>query len=106
MIRAKVNRVVDGDTMTVTATFSVRLDFIDAPETKGDERADGLTTKEYLKERLEGKEIELDIKKFDMYGRALAVPYLDDENICGELLKKGLAEVYSPVNHNNGKKDH
>jgi endonuclease YncB( thermonuclease family) len=37
-----------------------------------------------------------------MYGRALAVIYLDGENINGELIKKGLVEIYTPANHNNG----
>jgi micrococcal nuclease len=102
MIKANVARVVDGDTVEVTAKFKVRLDFVDAPETKGSEREEGLKTKQYVIDRLTGKDIDLDVKCFDMYGRALAVIYLDGENINGELIKKGLVEIYTPANHNNG----
>jgi micrococcal nuclease len=105
MIKAHVARVVDGDTVEVTATFKVRMDFVDAPETKGSERSQGLVTKQYVIDRLTGKDVDLDVKCFDMYGRALAVIYLDGENINGELIKKGLVEIYSPALHNDGKLD-
>jgi endonuclease YncB( thermonuclease family) len=42
MIDAKVTRVVDGDTFDVTATFRVRMDFIDAPEKTGKEKTERL----------------------------------------------------------------
>ena len=105
MIKAHVARVIDGDTIEVTSTFRVRMDFVDAPETKGSERPQGLVTKQYVIDRLTGKDIDLDVKCFDMYGRALAVIYLDGENINGELIKKGLVEIYSPALHNDGKLD-
>jgi endonuclease YncB( thermonuclease family) len=105
MINAKVNRVVDGDTLEVTATFKVRMDFIDAPETKGVEKPKGLVTKQWLKERVEGKTVQLDIKTKDMYERFLSVVYMDDININGEMVKQHLAEIYSPLNHNDGQED-
>lgn len=105
MINAKVNRVVDGDTFDVTATFRVRMDFIDAPEKTGVEKPKGIVSFQHLRERLEGKNVQLDVKKFDTYDRALCVVYIDDVNINGEMVKQHLAEIYSPANHNDGKED-
>lgn len=105
MINAKVNRVVDGDTFDVTATFRVRMDFIDAPEKTGVEKPKGLVSFEYLKDRIEGKTVKLDVKKFDTYDRALCVVYLDTINVNGEMVKQHMAEIYSPATHNDGKED-
>jgi micrococcal nuclease len=106
MIKAKVLRVVDGDTVQVQIVTNLRLDFIDAPETKGAEKQQGLITKQWLIDTLPpGSLIDLDIKKFDIYDRPLSVVYKDGVNINGELLKQRLAEVYTPANHNNGKID-
>ena len=106
MIKAKVNRVVDGDTVEVQATLKLRLDFIDAPETRGIEKEAGLVSKQWLVDALPpGTVIDMDIKTFDMYYRALTVIYKDGVNINGEMVKLKLAEIYSPANHNNGKLD-
>jgi micrococcal nuclease len=105
MIDATVDRVIDGDTLEVTAKFRVRLDFIDAPETRGVEKPKGVISKQWLKERIEGKTVQLDIKKEDIYHRSLTVVYKDGVNINGEMLKHNLAEIYSPLNHNDGQQD-
>lgn len=106
IIDAKVLRVIDGDTIVVSIDkMNVRLDFIDAPETRGVEKEDGLVTKEWLKEQIEGKTIQLDIKSQDMYHRFLSVVYRDGINLNGEMVKLNLAEIYNPSNHNNGIKD-
>lgn len=105
MINATVNRVVDGDTIEVTAKFRVRMDFIDAPETKGVEKPKGVISKDWLKKRIEGKTVQLDVKTKDIYDRFLSVVYLDDVNINGEMIKHSLAEIYSPANHNDGQQD-
>lgn len=102
MLTGKVLRVIDGDTIEIQATMRVRLDFIDAPETRGPEREQGLKVKQWLTERLSEKTVELDIKKSDMYDRFLAVVYIDGENINGEMVKKGLVEIYQPNHHNDG----
>ena len=105
MINATVNRVVDGDTLEVTAKFKVRMDFIDAPETRGVEKPKGVVSKEWLKERIEGQTVQLDIKTKDMYDRFLSVVYQEGVNINGEMVKHNLAEIYSPLNHNDGQQD-
>jgi micrococcal nuclease len=105
MINATVNRVIDGDTLEVTAKFKVRMDFIDAPETKGVEKTKGDISKQWLKNRIEGRTVQLDVKTKDIYDRFLSVVYKDGININGEMVKQHLAEVYSPFNHDNGKED-
>jgi micrococcal nuclease len=104
MIEATIVRVVDGDTIKVKVDeLDVRLDFIDAPETRGEEKELGLKTKEWLQKELKvGDKVMLDVKKEDTYGRQLSVVYKGERNINGELLKKKLAEVYTPEHHNNG----
>lgn len=104
MLDARVTRVVDGDTIEVTATIMVRMDFINAPETRGAERLEGIKVKNWLINRLkQGDLVELDIKTFDMYQRALAVVYKDGVNVNGEMLEKGLVEVYAPGRVGDGK---
>lgn len=106
IIDAKVLRVIDGDTIEVSVDkMKIRFDFIDSPETRGVEKEDGLITKEWLKEQIEGKTIQLDIKSQDMYHRFLSVVYRDGINLNGEMVKLNLAEIYSPTNHNNGEKN-
>jgi micrococcal nuclease len=105
MINAKVNRVVDGDTLEVTSTFKVRMDFIDAPETKGIEKPKGMVSKQWLKDRIEGKTVQLDVKTKDMYDRFLSVVYQDGVNVNGEMVKQHMAEIYSPANHDDGEED-
>lgn len=106
IIDAHVLRVIDGDTIECSIEkIKIRLDFINAPETRGTEKADGLITKEWLKERLEGKTVQLDIKTQDMYHRFLSVVYQDDVNINGLMLSEKLVEIYNPKNYNNGKLD-
>lgn len=106
MLDCKVLRVVDGDTIEVSIDkMKIRLDFLDAPETKGVEKPQGLISKQWLKDQIEGQVVQLDIKEQDTFGRFLSVIYKDDINLNGEMIKKNYAEFYSPKNHNNGKVD-
>jgi micrococcal nuclease len=105
MIDAKVLRVIDGDSIEVQTKLTIRLDFINAPETKGVEKVEGILTKQWLKDRIEGETVQLDIKTKDMYNRFLSVIYKDGVNVNGEMVEKDLAEIYSPNTHNDGKTD-
>jgi endonuclease YncB( thermonuclease family) len=98
--KGKVTQVLDGDTIKVEMTL--RLNRIDALETKGVEKAGGLITKEYLTARLLGKHVDLQLISRDYYKRVLAEVYLKDVNIGDELLEKKMVEVYKTKNHNNG----
>jgi endonuclease YncB( thermonuclease family) len=100
-VKGKFERVIDGDTLAFI--FNCRLNRIDAPETKGQERQLGQVTKNYVIERMKNaKDIKIDIVDRDYYARILIELYIDGVNINDELVEKRLAEIYKPKNHNNG----
>jgi len=104
--KAKVISVYDGDTITVDIDLGVgiwlrgqkiRLYGIDAPETRGEEREEGIKVREWLRDKILGKEIILEtIKdKKGKYGRLLGNVWLEGdvvyENINELLVEKGFA---------------
>ena len=104
--RAKVVRVVDGDTMildidlgfdVVLRNQSVRLYKVDTPECRTrnlEEKALGLKAKERLKELCEGTFRIKSLGK-GKYGRILGIPYTaDGEDICQKLIKEKHAVEY------------
>jgi endonuclease YncB( thermonuclease family) len=109
MLDCKLVKVLDGDTIKVNATFSVRLVMVDTPEKVGIEKEAGLASKAFLEKLLEGKQLKLDVMKTDMYDRFLSVLFLEDEktgelfNANGELIKNKKAEFYIPGHHADGK---
>jgi len=117
--KAKVVKIVDGDTIDfslalgfhMTTEIRTRLKGIDTPEMRGEERYDGLISKEFVVETLgSAKEIMVRTHKTGKYGRWLAdilfKPLVEDPNmpekvIDGDyinlnqlLLVKGLAKKY------------
>ena len=101
--KGKVTQVLDGDTIKVELTL--RLNRIDALETKGIEAQGGLQTKEWLTNRLLGKHVDLQLISRDYYKRVLAEVFLKEVNIGDEMINDKLVEVYKTKNHNNGKLD-
>ena len=104
---AKLDRVVDGDTVDAMIDLGfdtwvhkrIRLLGIDAPETRTrdlDEKAQGLATKERLTGILEAAEgmFVLHSHGVGKYGRCLGTIMVGEENINELLLVEGLAEVY------------
>jgi len=104
---AKLDRVVDGDTIDAmidlgfdTWVFKrIRLLGIDAPETRTRdlvEKEAGLKTKERLKVLLgpEGSPFVLRSNSVGKYGRVLGTIWVGEKNINDLLLEEGLAEVY------------
>jgi len=81
----------------------IRCAFIDAPEL---EQRGGCEARQFLTALIGGRKVWLDIrmkmdtgKSFDRYGRIVAVPYLDDQNIEIDMLLNGWAwvlERYGP----------
>ena len=115
--KAKVIKVVDGDTVDVDIDLGfgvwlkderVRIMGIDTPESRTRNKAEkvlGLAAKKRMKE-LCGKEIyveSLNRGKLDKYGRLLANMFTKDskENICKTLIKEGHA-----IKYNGSKKTH
>jgi micrococcal nuclease len=102
-----VVRVVDGDTVygDVDLGFNVgnkkmefRLAKINTPEIKGTTREAGLTSKQYVEDKIMGKEVIIVTKKDtkEKYGRYLAEVFYKDEtgnyiSLNEELIQKGLA---------------
>ena len=84
--KAKVTKVVDGDTVYVEADLGffikthlkLRLAGINAPEIRGEERPKGLEATEYLKKLLGDREVIIETEKTGKYGRWIAKIYLEE----------------------------
>jgi len=105
--KAKIERVVDGDTVdafvdlgfSVWIKQSLRLYGIDTPETRTldlVEKVAGLACKKWLEEQVAAaKEVTIKSIKVDKYGgRYLAILYLDGRDINQEMLNNGMAKPY------------
>ncbi len=106
--RALVVSVYDGDTCTVDIDLGmgvwvrgekIRLYRINTPEVRGDQREDGLISRDRLRELIDGKSIILETirDKKGKYGRYLGEIWLETEggdpvNINDLLVSEGLAE--------------
>lgn len=100
--KATIVKVYDGDTVTaeidlgfkIKVTKTIRLYGLDTPEVRGDERPDGLISRDRLRERILDKEVVIKTMKDKKgkYGRYIAEIYLEDENINEWLITEGLAE--------------
>jgi endonuclease YncB( thermonuclease family) len=105
-VQAVVERVVDGDTVDVrahiwlgqTLTVRVRIDGVDAPETRSDcadERRRALAARDYLAKRLLDKEITLIGVVYDKFGGRVRAGIRDaDGDVAGALIAEGLARPY------------
>lgn len=97
-----VVRVVDGDTIVVDyngVEEKVRLIGVDTPESvhpDSDKNTEaGILASDYTKQRLEGKQVELefDVQQRDQYGRLLAYVWVDGVMYNKTLLKDGVANL-------------
>lgn len=101
---AHVVKVYDGDTVTVDVDLGfkikhrviLRLYGIDTPEIRGEERPEGLVSRDYVADKILNKDIIIETfkKAGDKYGRWLATIYVDGVNLNQELVEQGLAEKY------------
>jgi len=90
--KAKVERIVDGDTIVLSSGSIVRYVGITAPE--NNEPFENESTEENRK-LVEGKTVSLeyDNYKADKFGRILTYVFVDGKNVSVELARKGLAQV-------------
>jgi micrococcal nuclease len=96
--RATVLSVYDGDTMTCNIEIGfdlyklekVRLSGIDAPEVRGEERPEGLKSRDALRELTLGKQLRLVNEGTGKYGRTIATLYLDTINISDWMVRNGI----------------
>lgn len=106
-VTAEVRRVLDGDTLEVSARIwlgqevetKVRLAGIDAPELRGAceaERAAARAAQAWLDARLVGASVRLVDVRFDKYGGRVLARVLDAEgrDVGDALVTEGLARAY------------
>jgi micrococcal nuclease len=90
----RVREVIDGDTVKLTSGVHLRYIGIDAPE-QGEslfQQAKSENEKMTLGKKIR---VEFDKEKKDKYNRILAYVFVDSLMVQKELLKRGLAYVYS-----------
>lgn len=94
-ISGKVISVADGDTMTILTAdkkqLKIRLSGIDAPE-KGQDF--GTVARQQLNNLCYGKNVTVESKGEDQYGRVLGVVYVDGLNVNEYMVRNGLAWYY------------
>jgi len=101
--KARIVSVYDGDTVTADVDLGfhtwvhgekLRLSRINAPEIRGSERPRGLVSRDWLRERLMGKEVLIRTTKDKKgkYGRYLVEIFLDGRNVNDWLVEEGMAE--------------
>ena len=103
--KAKLDRVVDGDTVDanidlgfdITIHKRIRLAGIDSPESRTrdlEEKKRGLASKDRLIELLGDGSFILESKEVGKYGRVLGTLHIDEMNINNTLVKEGHAIEY------------
>ena len=104
----KVERVIDGDTFTISNGKRIRMLEVDTPESVNPDKSKntpfGKEASKYTKKRLKkGTLVKLThaVEKQDKYGRELCYVYLPDGTFYNrELIKKGYAKVLT-IGENN-----
>ena len=96
MLSGKVVKIADGDTFTLLVKgnlqVKVRLHGIDCPENG---QPFGNNAKQFISEKIFGKQIIVEIRQKDRYGRTVGIVLTDTgENLNELLLQKGLAWHY------------
>ena len=98
---ATIVSVYDGDTVRANIVLlgnlallneSVRLDGIDAPEIRGEERPEGLLSRDYLRSILPEAVTLCINQQRGKYGRLIAAILVDGESINDHLVRMGYAE--------------
>lgn len=103
-VEAKVDRVVDGDTIVVLIdgkTEKVRLLRVNTPESVHPDKKQnipaGTVASDYTKTQLAGKTVELETEgpDRDKYDRLLRNVWVDGKNFCVELVRRGHSPFYT-----------
>lgn len=97
---AKVIAVLDGDTLLVTRggkPLRLRMAGIDAPEKA---QPYGTASQKSLADMVMGKQVQVESRAVDDYGRIVAVVSIDGLDVCREQVRRGLAWEYSRFHSN------
>ena len=99
---ATVTRVIDGDTIVVEGTGTVRLVGVDTPETVDPRRPVeyfGKEASDFTRQLATEKRVrlEFDQDRMDRYGRTLAYLYLQPDNLLlnAEIIRQGYGFAYT-----------
>lgn len=106
---AAVLRVIDGDTILaqiecpcckITSQQRIRLARIDAPELQGAARGSALLSRDFLRNLIEKKTVEICVTRTwpDKYGRVLAEIWHENINISDKMLRAGHAKKWTQNN--------
>jgi len=107
---ARVERVVDGDTLLLADRTRVRLIGVDTPETvKPDTPPEpwGAEASQFTREFIAAGSVrlEFDEERLDQHGRTLAYVWVGDQMLNEELLRAGLARAEFHFRYDPKKKD-
>lgn len=101
-IKGKVIKVADGDTITILEENGdktrVRFYGIDAPEKKQEY---GMKSLDVLRKLIDKKEVEIDVKDKDQYGRIVGMVYYNGMNVNLHMLETGNAWWYKQYSKHN-----
>ena len=101
-LQARVSNISDGDSLWVKTSkgerLKIRISQIDAPEIC---QAWGQDSKGALAQRLEGKQLKVELLRKDMYGRSLARIVVDGDDVGAEMVSSGNAWAYSSGKYPN-----
>ena len=99
----KVTSVYDGDTITVITNtgekHKIRFYGIDSPEMKPKQDY-GLEARNYLNSMIYNKEVEVDVKDTDRYGRTVGEVFYKGKSVNVEMVKNGYAWYYQQYARN------
>ena len=91
VLRGKVVKVTDGDTVTVLDAdkiqHKIRLNGIDAPESK---QAFGTKSRQHLAEMIHEKTVRVEWTKRDRYGRILGEVFCDNQPVNLLMVRDGM----------------
>lgn len=106
LLNGKVVGVSDGDTITVLdsakSQHKIRLTGIDAPEKA---QAFGQASKKSLSDLVFSKDVEISWEKRDRYQRILGKVLLNEQDICLEQVKRGMAWHYKQYQRDQTQED-
>ena len=95
-IYGKVVKIADGDTFTIldnkNKQHKVRFYGIDCPE-KGQDYFQ--VAKDFTSKHAKGKNVRIEVKSTDRYGRKVGVVWINSNNLNAKLLQEGLAWHYN-----------
>ena len=86
-----VTRIIDGDTIELQNTQTLRLLGINTPEKN---QLYYQEAKDFLTHQIQNKTIQIESYGTDKYGRTLAYIFQNNKNINAKILQQGLATLY------------